>query len=74
MDFHIPTQFQADIQQAQVGQQRYLQHGDWPGLDEAAAAVPIPHLNPPVAVHLFKVLRAHGRPVSRNMVYCWAGL
>ncbi len=34
----VPPQFQADIRQAQTGEQRYVQRGDRRGLDEAAAA------------------------------------
>ena len=33
-----PPQFEADLQQAQIGKQRYVQRGDRRGLDEAAAA------------------------------------
>lgn len=34
----VPPQFQANIQQAQMGEQRYVQRGDQRGLDEAVTA------------------------------------
>ena len=34
----VPPQFQADLEQAQMAEQRYVQHGDQHGLNEAAAA------------------------------------